>query len=201
MLLVHGWESNTFRWRNLIAKLTSAGYHVVAFDAPGHGYSSGEKLHVPLYADCLQRLIRTYRPSHIIGHSVGGMTLLYNHSIHPDPDIKKIVTIGSPSEFHEILSHFKHLLGLNDRVVYALGDYVYDRFGFKVHEFSSTHFVANNTVRGLLLHDEEDRLAPFHASEQVHAHWKGSQLIRTKGLGHSLHQEHINEKIVAFLDS
>lgn len=35
ILLVHGWESNTFRWRNLIAKLKDADYNIIAFDAPG----------------------------------------------------------------------------------------------------------------------------------------------------------------------
>ncbi len=49
VLLVHGWESNAFRWRNLIAKLRENDFNIIAFDAPGHGYSSGRKLHVPLF--------------------------------------------------------------------------------------------------------------------------------------------------------
>ncbi|MGB7395918.1 MAG: alpha/beta hydrolase [Pricia sp.] len=201
VLLVHGWESNTFRWRNLIAKLKERDYNIVAFDAPAHGHSSGQRLHVPLYATCLQHIIDTYSPSHLIGHSIGGMTLLYNHHLHPDPNIEKIVTIGSPSEFEEILGHFQQLLDFNQRVLNALQGYVFERFGFKSHEFSSSRFVADNSVKGLLLHDKKDRLAPFHASERVHAHWEGSEFVRTEGLGHSMHQDHINEKIIAFLDS
>ena len=201
ILLVHGWESNTFRWRNLIAYLTEADYNVLAFDAPAHGYSSGKKLHAPLYADCIQDIITHYKPKHLIGHSLGGMALLYNESRNRNPNVEKIVTIGSPSEFHEILAHFQNLLQFNDRVLRALEAYVFQRFGFQVEEFSSARFVENNRKKGLLLHDKHDRLAPFHASESVHTHWKGSSFIPTEGLGHSMHQPEINERIIAFLDA
>lgn len=201
ILLVHGWESNSFRWRNLIAKLREADYNVFAFDAPAHGHSSGRIFYVPLYADCIQHMINTFNPVYLIGHSVGGMTILYNQSKYSNLDIDKIVTIGSPSEFHEILAHYQNLLNFNNRVLKAFEDYIFERFGFHVHDFSSSKFVENNTKRGLLLHDELDTLAPFHASEKVHAQWKGSQFIRTRGLGHSMHQVHLNEQIVDFLKS
>lgn len=201
VLLVHGWESNSFRWRNLIVKLREADYNVFAFDAPAHGHSSGKILYVPLYADCLQDMIKTFSPTHIIGHSVGGMTILYNQSKHSHLELEKIVTIGSPSEFHEILTHYQNLLNFNNRVLKAFEDYILERFGFHVRDFSSSKFVKNNTKKGLLLHDELDTLAPFHASEKVHACWNGSQFIRTRGLGHSMHQEHLNDQIVDFLKS
>ncbi|MEZ4811465.1 MAG: alpha/beta hydrolase [Allomuricauda sp.] len=51
VLLVHGWESNTFRWRNLIKKLREADFNVIAFDAPAHGHSTGKLLYVPLYEE------------------------------------------------------------------------------------------------------------------------------------------------------
>lgn len=201
VLLVHGWESNSFRWRNLIGKLRDADYTVFAFDAPAHGHSSGKILHVPLYADCLQHMIRTFNPTDIIGHSVGGMTILYALSRYSHTEVEKIVTIGSPSEFHEILEHYQKLLGFNARVLKALEDYIFERFGIRVRDFSSSKFVENNNKKGLLLHDELDTLAPFHASVKVHARWKGSQFIRTRGLGHSMHQDHLNEQIVDFLKS
>ena len=39
ILLVHGWESNSNRWRKIAKKLTDKGYNVVALDAPAHGAS------------------------------------------------------------------------------------------------------------------------------------------------------------------
>ncbi|MBT8299718.1 MAG: alpha/beta hydrolase, partial [Maribacter sp.] len=41
ILLMHGWESNAFRWRNLISFLKKEDYNIIAFDAPAHGDSTG----------------------------------------------------------------------------------------------------------------------------------------------------------------
>jgi pimeloyl-ACP methyl ester carboxylesterase len=201
VLLVHGWESNSFRWRNLIGKLQEADYTIIAFDAPGHGHSSGKQLHLPLYADCIQKVIDVHDPAYLIAHSFGGMAILYNEFLQKNAGVHKMVTIASPSEFHEIFTHYQNLLGFNNRVLQALEDLVLNRFGAGVRDFSSSIFVKNNTKKGLLIHDELDQLAPFHASEKVYAAWQRSQFIRTKGLGHSLHQDAINKQIISFLES
>ncbi|MGO4918225.1 alpha/beta fold hydrolase [Maribacter spongiicola] len=200
VLLVHGWESNTWRWHKLIEKLQEADYNIIAFDAPAHGYSSGDMLHVPLYAETLQHVLTKYQPTVLIGHSMGGMTALYNESLHPNKTLEKIVTIGSPSEFHEILTHYKNLLGFNSIVLNALENLVYTKFKFTVKEFSSSKFVERNQKKGLLFHDRFDMIAPYHASVDVHKHWKGSELVSTEGLGHSMHQDGVNDKIVEFLN-
>ncbi|MBQ4914159.1 alpha/beta hydrolase [Maribacter sp. MMG018] len=199
VLLVHGWESNAWRWHKLIEKLTEANYNVIAFDAPAHGNSSGTYLYVPLYAEVTQYMIKKYKPKFLIGHSMGGMTILYNEFLNKNVGVEKIITIGSPSEFHEIINHFKKLLGFNDSVLNALEQYIVQRFGFTINEFSSSRFIENDKRKGLLFHDRFDKIAPYHASEKVHSDWKGSQLVTTEGLGHSMHQDEVNDKIIAFL--
>ena len=199
VLLIHGWESNTFRWRNLIEPLTQADFDVYAFDAPAHGASSGKYLHVPLYTQCVEHLVRTFKPDHLIGHSVGGMTTLYHTYRHPNPEIEKIVTIGAPSEFHEIMENYQKLLGFNDRVLSALDTYIQNRFGFGIRDFSTSRFALEIDKPGLLLHDRKDAVAPYSASVRVNKNWKGSELISTEGLGHSMHQAEVNQKIVEFL--
>ncbi|MFH6602199.1 alpha/beta fold hydrolase [Maribacter algicola] len=201
VLLIHGWESNSFRWRNLIAELEKDNFNILAFDAPGHGYSSGKHLHVPLYSEILQNLIERYRPGYLVAHSVGGMTVLYNEHINKSKDVSKIVTVASPSEFFEIMEHFQNILRFNDRTMRALDQYVFNRFGFYIREFSTSEFVKGNTKKGLLLHDKLDKVTPYHASVKVQANWKKSKLISTEGLGHSLHQDEINYQIIDFLKS
>lgn len=199
VLLVHGWESNTHRWRNLITFLREHNFDIRAFDAPGHGYSSGTYLHVPLYGNCLRHMIQRYKPSYVVGHSVGGLTALYVQSAFPEKTIEKIVTIGAPSEFHEILEHYRQLLYLNPRVMDALEKYILERFGLQVREFSGSAFARSIKSKGLILHDKLDTVAPFHASEQIHREWRHSELVATEGLGHSMHQEAVNKKIIDFL--
>jgi len=199
VLLIHGWESNTWRWHKLIDKLQKEDYNIIAFDAPAHGYSTGKILHAPLYAEAVQALLLKYEPKLVIGHSMGGMTLLYNESKNPNSHIEKMVTIGSPSEFHEILTHYKNLLGFNDKVKSVIETLVQKKFNFSTEEFSSSNFVQNNNKKGLIFHDRLDKIAPYHASVDVHKHWKESELFSTEGFGHSMHQDVVNEKIIAFL--
>lgn len=199
VLLIHGWESNTFRWRNLIGHLREGGFQIYAFDAPAHGYSSGTYLHVPLYTQCVEHMVQKYHPRHIVGHSVGGMTALYHAHRHPNEKVARIVTIGSPSEFYEIMEQYQEILGFNDRVMKALDTFVFEEFGFHVHEFSTSRFAREIPKKGLLLHDKKDAIAPYHASVRVHQNWKDSVLIETEGLGHSMHQDEVNQSIVRFL--
>ena len=146
-------------------------------------------------------MVKKYNPKFMVGHSVGGMTLVYNEYKNPNPQVEKMVIIGAPSEFYEIMGHYQDLLRFNDKVMQALDDYIQKRFGFRIHEFSASRFAAENTKQGLLFHDRFDAIAPYHASVAVHKKWKNSKLITTERLGHSMHQEEVNDQIISFLDA
>jgi pimeloyl-ACP methyl ester carboxylesterase len=203
VLLLHGWESNTFRWRNFIPRLQEEGFNIVAMDAPAHGYSSGTIFNVPLYTSAAQKVIDTYQPTYVIGHSIGGMTLLYNLFKYPEENKKivKAVTLGSPSELADFMRQYKVILGLNKNVIQQLETYFIKHFGFTFNEFSSSKFAKAVAIQGLLIHDELDAIAPYWSSQQVHANWKNSRLVTTKGLGHSLHQDKVRDQILDFLKS
>ena len=201
ILLMHGWESNTYRWRNLIKKLRDKNFNIIAFDAPAHGYSSGKRLHVPLYANSSRHMLDKYQPKYVVAHSVGGMTILYDHFNNQESSVEKIVTVGSPCEFSQFMDHYQALLKFNNKVREAMNVRLKEWLGYHFHEFSSARFVAENAKKGLLFHDEDDAQVPFSASKRVHEHWKGSQLIATKGLGHSMHQDAVNDQIIEFLNS
>ncbi len=200
VLLMHGWESNTFRWRNLIKFLQEKDFNIIAFDAPAHGYSTGKMLHVPLYAATTRHFITKYQPDFVVAHSIGGMTILFDHYQHPESNVKKIITIGSPCEFQQFINHYQALLKFNTKVKAAMDQRLKQEFGFYIKEFSSARFVAKNTKKGLLFHDTLDMQVPHTESIRVHEHWKESKLVLTEGLGHSMHQDGVNEQIVAFLE-
>jgi len=201
VMLIHGWESNTYRWRNLIKKLQEQNFTILAFDAPAHGYSSGKLLYVPLYAVATRYMMKKYKPKYIIAHSVGGMTTLYDHYQNPESSVEKIVTIGAPCEFEQFMDHYQDLLKFNNKVREALNQRLKEWLNFYFHEFSSALFVKKNTKKGLLFHDKNDLQVPYEASVKVQQHWQGSRLITTEGLGHSMHQEQINQQIIDFLKS
>ena len=201
VLLCHGWESNAFRWRNLIEKLQSADFNIIVFDAPAHGASSGKHLHVPIYESCATALIAKYKPTHVVGHSIGGLSVLYSQYKTPQESVKKLVSLGAPSELSEIMNNYQRLLGFNNRVLEAMDAYFKKRFAFGIGEFSMSTLAKDIKTEGLLVHDIEDKIAPYSAAVRIQKNWKKSQLISTQGLGHSLHQEDVNNKIISFLEA
>ncbi len=201
VLLLHGWESNTFRWRNLVPLLLEKGFNIVAMDAPAHGNSSSTTFNAPMYADCAQKIIETYDPKYIIGHSLGGMTAIYNQFKYQNKGIQKIVALGAPSELSDFMRQYQQLLGLSKRLMGDMEQYFISHFQMRFSDFSTPKFAKSLQVKGLLIHDELDKIAPIWSSENVHASWAGSQFIKTKGLGHSLHQDTVRQQIIDFLNS
>lgn len=203
VLLMHGWESNTFRWRNFIPLLQKENYTIVALDAPAHGNTSGKLLNLPLYSSCTQIVINKYKPTYVVGHSLGGMALLYNLYKYKSENIaiEKVVTLGSPSELSDFMLQYRNILRLSTRMMRMLENYFIKTFGFKFADFSSSKFAKDIEQKGLLIHDELDAVAPYWSSKQVHANWKNSKLVTTKGLGHSLHQDKVRGHIIDFLKS
>ena len=199
ILLLHGWESNSFRWYKLIGFLQEQNYNIIAFDAPAHGNSSGKKLHVPLFTACTNELVKKYNPSYIIGHSMGGMTTLYYQYLHKNKNIKKIVSLGAPAELKEITLDYQRLLGFNNRVLSSLDALFRKRFNFNIHEFSLPQFAKDIPTPVLLIHDKLDKIAPYSAAIKMNDKLPNSKLISTSGLGHSLHQDQVNKEIITFL--
>ena len=199
VLLLHGWESNSFRWRNLIKYLLEEDFNVIAFDAPAHGKSTGKILNVPIYAECTDHMVKKFKPKYIVAHSVGGTTAVYQQYQYNTNSVEKLVTIGSPSELSEIMAHYQQMLKFNNRVLTALNEYFVKHFGFGIDDFSTSSFASELKIEGLLIHDKLDQVAPVSSSERVHANWKNSRLIITEGFGHSLHQEEVNLEILDFL--
>lgn len=201
ILLLHGWESNAYRWKNLIDFLKKEDFNIIAIDAPAHGNSSGEVLNVPLYTRCTEKIVALYNPKYIIGHSMGGMASMYHQYKNPESSIKKLVSLGAPSELSEIMAYYQHLLKFNGKVMKSIDDYFKGTFNFYIAEFSISKFSRFFSIDGFLVHDELDTIAPFKAAERIHKNWKNSILLKTQGLGHSLHQDEVNKQIIDFLKS
>lgn len=78
VLLVHGFGASAYQWRFLLPTLAAAGYHVLAPDLPGHGFSQlvfarGEYSR-EAFAGRLWKLLDALGVTRlpIVGHSMGG---------------------------------------------------------------------------------------------------------------------------------
>lgn len=199
ILLIHGWESNSSRWKKMLPYLKKSGSTIIAIDGPAQGLSSGKEFTVPKYAEFIDIVTKKHQPNYIIGHSMGGQTCLYYQYKYQNPSVQKMVILGAPSDFTIILKNFTTLLSLNNTVTKALKNKYTNFLNQNLDLFSSKEFVSKIDVKGLLAHDIEDTVVLIEEGEKIVESWKDVQFIATKGLGHKLHDDDLYRKVYTFL--
>jgi pimeloyl-ACP methyl ester carboxylesterase len=198
IFLLHGWESNTARWKKLLPHLVETGHTIIAIDAPAHGLSKGKEFNVIRYAASIDSVAKKYSPNYIIGHSIGGKASLYYQATYNNPSVEKMVLLGAPSDYAIIFRNYVRLLRLNSRMEKLIHQHYWERFQIKVADFSAQH-AHSVTAKGLLFHDLDDTVVLHDESQKINHYWKTSVLETTKGLGHSLQNKEVYKKIVDFL--
>ena len=74
VLLLHGWRGRASQFAPLVRELVSEGFHVVSFDAPAHGDSTGRRTDIRDWIEATEQLQRAHgRFSAIVGHSFGAL--------------------------------------------------------------------------------------------------------------------------------
>ncbi|WP_298897536.1 alpha/beta hydrolase [uncultured Psychroserpens sp.] len=200
ILLAHGWESNSFRWKALIEKLKDLDYNIVALDAPAHGYSTGKLFNAILYSECINIVAKKFSANIIIGHSVGGMATAFFQQKYQLDSVEKLVLLGAPSNFVGVFSRYVNMMNYNNRVSKSMNDIILERFNEKPEYFNAARLSENITADGLIIHDELDKIIPYNDAEDFKNFYKKSRLIATKGYGHSLRAEEVNNHILDFIN-
>ncbi len=199
ILLVHGWESNASRWENLMPYLKKSGSTIIAIDGPAHGLSSGKEFSIPKYAEFIHIAVEKFKPQYLIGHSLGGKTCLYYQSVYQSDALKKIVILGSPSDFKIILNNYITLLSLNSRITKSLEEHYLNNFNLQLEQFSGKLFASKINIKGLIAHDVDDAVVLFEEGKKIAAAWRNAIFIETKGLGHSMHDDELYKEVSRFL--
>jgi len=200
VLLVHGWESNAFRWKDLIEILKAEDYNIIALDAPAHGDSGSKIFNAVLYSECINLVIKQFEPSIVIGHSIGGTAsalAINNHQL----EIKKLVLLGAPSNFDEVIDNYIKIMGYNKRVIRAINTYYLKHFGYLPEFYTVENFSENIHAEGLIIHDKKDRIISYRDALHISKYYKNSKLIKTVGFGHGLKNETVYNHIMEFLNT
>lgn len=201
ILLAHGWESNSFRWKKLVQELKKRGHNVVALDAPGHGNSGSRFFNAILYSEFINVVATRFQPEIIIGHSVGGMSTAFFQNKYQLISVKKLILLGAPSEFTDVLKRYTDMLGYNHRISKQLNLTINERFGDRPENFSTAKYLEGINSKGLIIHDEQDTIIPYADALLIKKSFKNSTLITTKGLGHSLNDESVANHIYEFIEN
>lgn len=201
ILFLHGWQSHSYRWKSYIDALSKDEYTIYSLDAPGHGLSSGNFLSVPLYSSLIERFIQQHEGVHtVIGHSIGGFSLLYAFYRLPELPVNRIILLAPPGEATDFISVFQKTLGLSDRTVKLVIDHFASRYQVTPDFFSAQRFAEKLNVKGLIIHDKEDQEAPYAYSIQLQKAWERSRLVTTTGFGHNLKSAAVVKEVVGFIE-
>jgi pimeloyl-ACP methyl ester carboxylesterase len=201
VLLTHGWNGNTGQMTYLVKALVDQGYQVTAFDAPGHGRSSGRSTDILEISGFIAQLLdESGSDTAVIAHSFGCMCAL--NTIAKGVGVSSVVCISPPKDVTTLLLQYKKILGLNSAVVKRLKQRLEQRLGEDMwSQFSMPEWVRSTDIPGLIIHDSRDRYVPVSNSKQIHAAWADSRLQITKGLGHMriLQSDEVISTITGFL--
>lgn len=199
LLLIHGWESNSSRWEPLLPYLLQNGNSIIALDGPAHGLSSGKEFSVPKFASFVNKVVELYQPKTIIGHSIGGATCLYFHHRYQPKNIEKMVLLGAPSDLEILIDNYAKILGLNSKAVQLLEMYFEHKFDMNFTAFSGKTFASSIEFEGFISHDKSDDVVLFEEAVKISSTWKRAIFVETNGLGHSMHDNDLYQKIQAFV--
>tara|TARA_B110000967_G_scaffold204131_1_gene246080 strand:- start:1530 stop:2357 length:828 start_codon:yes stop_codon:yes gene_type:complete len=199
ILLAHGWESNSSRWRSEIEKLHKEGYNIIALDGPAHGGSGSDTFNAILYSEFINVVCQKFQPSVFLGHSVGAMAVIFFLQKQTYHAAQKIVLLGAPSAFTGIMERYKEMMGYTAKIDKGIDHQIKLKFGHLPSYFSTANFVKNIDAKGLIVHDKKDPIIPYQDALDIELQFKNARLISTEGLGHSLKGDFIMTEIIKFL--
>lgn len=200
LLLLHGWESHSYWWKSIVTTLPQDQFTFVAVDAPGHGQSDGDYINIPHYSGLIEQLLRQDETFHgILAHSLGAFSTIYTFHRLSDLPSSKLVIMAAPGEATDFITYYRQALGLSDRTMAVIRKYFIDRLGHAPEYFSLPALARNVSVPGLIIHDRDDRDAPFRHALAAHQNWPASQMIATTGLGHNLKSTELIADVQKFL--
>ena len=199
ILLVHGWESNASRWKKFLHYLKPLGKTIIAIDAPAHGLSEGKEFNAPKYAECINVLTQKYQPKIVIGHSVGGAAISFYLNKYKNTAIEKVILLGAPSDFRILSDNFVKLLSLNKKIKAELESYYFKKFNIHIDDFAGHKFAENFSQKAFISHDTEDDVVLIDEGRKYASTWKEATYVETNGLGHSMHDAELYQKIVDFI--
>lgn len=183
VLLVHGWEGRGSQLAPFVRPLVESGHQVVAFDAPGHGASSGSRSSLPHVAWAVRGVADAIAPPHaIVAHSLGcAATTL---ALRDGMTAQRLVFIAPPLNPSDYVMRFGQILNVSDAVLDRMKLRIEERFLRKWSDYSLEETAREMTTPLLVVHDQEDSETFHSEGEALAAAWPGAQFVSTNGLGH-----------------
>ncbi len=212
IILMHGWGRNVGRLMPYIKNLQGKGFNILGFDSRHNGNSDPDSFSSMIkFAEDISASIDfiEQRPStekgnvFLIGLSIGGAASIY--AAAADSRIKKIITIGAPSNPADVMATHIRKKHIPLPVIWLAFKFIEYRIGKSFTELSACKNIWKTQARVLLIHGNDDKVVPFSQAEKIlqTANPGQAEIWAIKGKGHSnCHYENgFWDRVVDFLSS
>lgn len=197
----HGWEADSADLSTLGEAIMKAGYSVSLIDGPAHGQSQGEKAHILLFGEGLgAAAIQLGQPHAVIAHSMGlpaTVLAMARHDLRPG----RVIGLGAPDAMPRNVAFQGEAMGLSERAIALMLEAIGESFGEPASNLDIARDAPNFTTPALILHGENDQIAPAVCAERIASAWPGAQSDVFEGVGHRgiLRDRRVVERVLGFL--
>lgn len=203
-LILHGFGSAAHKFEDYATLLVAEGYEILAFDAPAHGDSEGDRTNAIEYCAMIEKVIEELGPiDSFIAHSFGGIALSLALEKLPHDANTKVVFIAPATETTSAVDGAFSMLKIKNAEVRNEFEKLVVALSGKNTEWFSMRRAMNNIKASVLwIHDEEDDITPWADAEKVQAdNHPNIKFVVTKGLGHRkiYHDKAVKDQVIKFL--
>ena len=183
VLFAHGWWSHAGRFTPLAQALLGSGFRGVAYDAPGHGRSSGWRASMPEFAATLRAIADHEGAMHaVVGHSLGGAAAVF--AMARGLVVERAVTIAAPSDINAWAYRFRDTFAIPPAAFRRMQANLERRLRVTWAELDTAALARALDAPGLVIHDVHDPDVPWTDGQAIAAGWRSAELVTTEGLGH-----------------
>lgn len=206
VLLCHSWGGRGTQLASFVAPLLERGCSVVAFDAPAHGRSSGQRTDMMKYSEVIGRVVHIEGRVHaIIGHSFGAGNTMFAKQRHGFA-VDRIVLIGCFAHGAWITDRFGQVLNIPARIIESMRKRLEHRYPGQLRwsELDIAAMVAKDAAEIMLVHDKDDQEIPYvDGAGFQQAPGTRRPLLTTTGLGHRriLRDSDVIHQVCSFIDT
>lgn len=183
VLLVHGWAGSAQQMRPLADQLWAQGFSPILLDMPAHGHSQGWQTHMPQFVQALHAAAQRFGPVHgIVAHSLGAVAA--SHAVARGLPTTRLVLIACSAPQRQVLGWFAQCFGIAGQSMAQMQERLERLGGTALETFEPAWLGPRLPQATLLVHDEQDRAAPFANAQAIAAALPDARLLTVQGLGH-----------------
>ena len=186
ILLVHGWGGRGLQLGAFAQPLVEAGYEVVAYDAPGHGRSVGERSSLPELSSAVAEMVHHLGGVHaIVAHSAGAaaVTAALGRPGTPLP-VERLVYVSPSVDMIDVTRRFARAVGFTEGIADRMRQGIERNYGVLFDDLQGLRIAPRMDRPLLVIHDRGDREIGVEEGHALARAWPRASFMATENLGH-----------------